>query len=104
MAGWIEHPEFGRAWDSGCVAIVDDPSMLEESPLREWLEDEEHVTVYSPDEWLRHINEEFQKDRLGAAIREAELEGWDEEAEALRCLRSNLTGFEAHKSDTPASR
>lgn len=104
MAGWIDHSEFGRALDSGCVAIVDDPSTLNESPLREWLEDEDYVAWCSPDEWLRHINEEFQKDRLGAAIREAELEGWDEEAEALRCLRSNLTDFEAHQSVTPASR
>lgn len=102
MAGWIDHPEFGRAWDSGCVVIVDDPSMLEESPLREWLDDEEHAAVCSPDEWLRHINEEFRKDRLGTAIREAELEGWDEEAEALRCLRSNLADFDARLSDAPA--
>ncbi|MDE0497610.1 MAG: hypothetical protein OXH86_09670 [Acidimicrobiaceae bacterium] len=55
MAGWIDHPEFGRAWDSGCVVIVDDPSMLKESPLREWLDDEEYAAVCSPDEWLQHI-------------------------------------------------
>ena len=86
MAGWIDHPEFGKAWDNGCVVIVDDPSMLEEPILHEWLRDEEHVAVYSPDEWIRHINEEYQKDRLGTAIREAELEGWNEQAEALRRL------------------
>lgn len=44
--------------------------------------------MYSPDEWMRHINEEYRKDRLGTAIREAELEGWDEQAAALRCLQS----------------
>lgn len=88
MAGWIEHPELGRALDGGCVAIVDDPSMLEESPLREWLDDEDYAAVCSPDAWLRHINEEFHKDRLGTAIRESELEGWDDRADELRRLRN----------------
>lgn len=87
MSGWIDHPEFGRVWDSGCVVVVNDPSMLEEPPLREWLRDEDHFVVYSPDEWLRHINDEFRKDRHGAAIREAELEGWDDYADELRRLR-----------------
>ena len=88
MAGWIDHPEFGEAWDNGCVVIVDDPSMLEEPILSEWLRDEEHAAVHSSDEWMRHINEEYRKDRLGTAIREAELEGRDEQAAALRCLQS----------------
>lgn len=87
MSGWIDHPEFGRVWDSGCVAVVDDPSMLDDPTMREWADDEEHVAVCSPDEWLQHITEEFHKDRLGTAIREAELEGWDDRAEELRRLR-----------------
>ena len=84
MSGLIDHPEFGRVWDNGCVAIVDDPSMLNDPIMRKWRAEEAHVAVYSPEGWLRHITEEFHKDRLGTAIREAELEGWDEQAEALR--------------------
>ncbi len=86
MSGLINHPEFGRVWDNGCVAIVDDPSMLDDPIMREWKAEEEHVAVCNPDQWLRHIAEELHKDRLGAAIREAELEGWDEQAERLRYL------------------
>lgn len=87
MAGWIDHPEHGRVWDNGCVVIVDDPSLLEEPPLRDWLHDEEHFAVCSPDEWLWHINDEYRKERLGAALREAELEGWHDYADELRLLR-----------------
>ncbi len=86
MSGWIDHPEFGRVWDNGCVAIMDDRSMLDDRIMREWMAEEEHVAVYSPDQWLQHIAEEFDKDRLGTAIREAELEEWDEQAERLRYL------------------
>lgn len=87
MPSWIDHPEFGRVWGNGCVAIVDDPSMLDDPIMRMRMADEKNVAVCSPDEWLRHITEEFHKDRLGTPIQEAELEGWDDRAEQLRRLR-----------------
>lgn len=87
MSGWIHHPEFGRVRDSGCVVIVDDPVMLDEPPMREWIAAEEHVSVCSMDQWMQHIAEEYRKDRLGTAIREAELEDWHDRAEQLRQLR-----------------
>lgn len=88
MAGWNDHPDFGSVWDSGCVPIIDDPSMPKDPIPREWMRDEKFVAIYSPDARLRRTSGEFHKDRVGTAVREAELEDWDEQAETLRCLLS----------------
>ena len=92
MSGWIDDPEDGRLWDSGCVAVVDDPEMLDD-PIMRALRDDEYVAACSPDQWHQHLLEEARKDRIGTAIREAELEGWDDHADELRRLRGSVAGL-----------
>lgn len=45
-----------------------------------WIAAEEHVAACTMDQWMQHIVEKHRKDRLGTAIREAELEGWHDRA------------------------